>query len=328
MAFDSVPWFVGGGAEHSPEIARVLAYAAFNGNEGVLSSTDLAVSALTTPGAAVNVGPGACAILNRATGGMYQAYAARNISTIPVSVAATGATPRSDMIIARVEDPYMAGEPWADPANAKVGPYVFARLISNVPNTATTVAELNLGYSAIPLARIDIPANTATITQAMLRNLRRVANPRRERIMLTVNPTLPDAGPTENTWKNWPDQAQWNVQIPAWATGAVLSWTLHGVRVERNSTTVDGSTYGQTRLRIGGAEQQVTQGASYDIVTDKSISVDRYTIGGGDTRSIPASIRGQTHQIRIQASRSGGNESINVDAGASVVVDVEFFEST
>ena len=58
MSFDSVPWFVGGGALHSPEVARLLAHAATSGAAGVVTPADLAVSALPVPGASVRVAVG------------------------------------------------------------------------------------------------------------------------------------------------------------------------------------------------------------------------------------------------------------------------------
>ncbi len=176
MTWDSVPWFVGGGAHHSPEVARLLAYAATSGAQGIVTPGDLRVEPLAVPGSSVRVLAGACLILSKAAGGAQQTYVGRNPSEDVKGIAATGSgAGRSDLIVAQIKDPFMPGEPWADPADVTVGPYISTEIIPNVSPTTTTVPS---GVSGIPLARIDIPANTATITKEMIRDLRYLALPR------------------------------------------------------------------------------------------------------------------------------------------------------
>ena len=84
---DTVPWFVGHpGAQHSAESARMLAYMASGGREGIVSAADMRVSALPVPGSAVVVQPGAVAVLNRAAG--QQTYIARVVEAENVAIAA------------------------------------------------------------------------------------------------------------------------------------------------------------------------------------------------------------------------------------------------
>lgn len=332
MAFDPVPFAVGGGAEHSPEVFRTVCYAAMNGNEGVLGYDDLKVTALPTPAAAVNVGPGACGVLARYPGGSYQEYAGRNNATEQVNIAGTGASARTDMIVARVEDPYVSGEPWLDPSNPAVGPYIFNRVISNVPSTATSVKQLNLGFSAIPLARINIPPNSSVITQAMITNLRDLANPRSQRRLYSANPTATNNGPTSSTAVAWPSYAQWNVEVPEWATGMRVAWVLSGILQNRFSTTTDGTTAGYVRISLGGSSGVVTQGAAYDVLVDKAVSNLRVAIGGADTRDTNnsglAALRGTTAVMRFEGSRTGGNTFLIADTGTSIQLDLEFYEAT
>lgn len=94
-----------------------------------------------------------------------------------VAIAATGsAGGRSDLIVAQVEDPNMAGEPWQTPTNPAVGPYIFTRVIPNVPAGTTSLRPLGYsGRSAIVLARVDLPASTGTVTASMITDLRELA---------------------------------------------------------------------------------------------------------------------------------------------------------
>lgn len=235
MAWDSVPWLIGGGAEHSPEVARLLAYAATAGSEGIVEPGDLKVSALTVPGASVNVSPGAALIRNRASGGAQQTYVARNPTRDTAAVASTGSSKRSDLIVAQIEDPYLAGEPWQDPANPKVGPYVFTRVIPNVPAGTTRLQDVAAyaGRSAVTLARVDIPANTAAITNAMIVDLRDVAQPKnREEAWVTNGPAgYGNVFETQDgVWKTLATLTT-TATIPEWATRALVRSSVSGLGV-------------------------------------------------------------------------------------------------
>ena len=179
----SVPWAIASnGAKHSGEVARTLAFAATQGSEGVISVGDMAVQQLAVAGASVQIIPGACAMLNRSPGGDHQTYVDRELATLQLAIASTSSGGgRSDLIVRRVEDPDFPS--WAVPVDPLLGPYSRYAVISGVPNTTTTAKQLNLGYPAIALARIDIPLSTATITTAMIKDMRKVCNPRRQRFV-------------------------------------------------------------------------------------------------------------------------------------------------
>lgn len=309
MAWDSVPWFVGGGAQHSPEVARLLAYGAFRGNEGIFGPLDLQVKATTVPGSTVTIDPGACTIITRSTGEAYQTYVGRLASQDATTISATGGSARSDLIIARVEDPYAPGEPWSDPADPTVGPYIFTRRIPGVPNTTTDVASLGLGYSAIPLARIDIPASTGTITQAMIKDLRKVANPRRERGLDALNlgstVTL-----TNTSGVEFPSGAHWSIAIPAWATQCkiVATWS--------NVVASGSSPAGSMWVTVGSVtSQSVGFGGS-----------GAGTVICGDTIAIPAAMRGTTQTATLVGHVNGGGMSFAMNNWSSAVFDFEFNE--
>lgn len=313
MAFDPVPWFIGGGAEHSPEVARMVAFTAFRGNEGIMGPADLAVKALAVPGTSVRVMPGACAINSRAAGGTYQAYAGRAVSETVVPIATTSSSGgRSDLIVARVEDPFMPGEPWSEPTDVTAGPYIFPRVIAGVPAGTKTVAGLGLGYSAVALARVDLPVSTGTVTQAMITDLRTIANPRRQRRVDVVFPA---------TAVNW-DAASWKtgatsaaLSIPSWATYARIVVTATGLKLNV------GSTYGSMRAEMGAV---VTQSTTYDENWLGGTARTTYATAG--EVSIPAALRGTAQAVALRGWRTVGTGYLTVDAGTTVVYDVEFYE--
>ncbi|WP_086825723.1 hypothetical protein [Streptomyces sp. NRRL B-24572] len=318
MAWDSVPWFTEGGAEHSSEVARLLAYAAFAGGEGIVGSGDLQVRALSSPAAAVNVYPGACAILNRAPGGRYQAYAARLPSADQVPVAATGAAKRSDLVVARVENPYSAGETWALPGDPKVGPYIYTRIVSNVPATTTSVRQVRPNDSSITLARIDIPANASSITQAMIKDLREMVAPRARRRLYTSSPSGDQnwAGNSKGQWVAWPPAARWTVEVPPWATKARIMLTVAGVQVMR------GGVWGSSAWKLG-----TLQGESVTLDTGAGDGSQRIHLISADTISIPSSMRGTVQTLSGMISLDDDNAGVlQADVATTCVLDVDWAE--
>lgn len=319
MPLDSVPWFVGGGAQHSPEVARLLAYSATSGSEGVVRSPDLKVVATGTPSAQVQVRVGAGIILNRAVGGDLQSYIARNPTATTVSVAATSSSGgRSDLIVLQVEDPFMSGEPWQDPADVTVGPYVFVRVIPNVPNTTTRLQDVAgyAGRSAITLARIDIPASTATITNAMIKDMRKMARRRSERQLLTGDA---DAGfaLTSSTFTSWPAASSaFSIDIPEWATSMTAKLELLG---------------GQTAAQVSGELRLVVNNGDYIFGTyaynysAQTNQARQPVIVAGDL-AIPSALQGTTATLRMSGRRSGGSGNLFTVDSTYYLADVQFTE--
>ncbi|WP_435060380.1 hypothetical protein [Streptomyces sp. bgisy060] len=318
MAWDSVPWFTEGGAEHSSEVARLLAYAAFAGGEGVVGTGDLQVRALPSPAAAVNIYTGACAILNKAPGGRYQAYAARLPVADQVPVAATGATKRSDLVVARIENPHSVGETWPQPSDPKVGPYVYTRIISNVPSTTTNVRQIRPSDSAITLARIDLPANTSSVTQAMIKDLREMVAPRSRRRLYTSSP-LGDQnwpGNAKGTYAPWPPAASWTVEIPPWATKGRIMLTIAGVQVLR------GGVWGFCAWQLGAIRSE-----SVVLDTGKADGSERIHLISADTITIPTSMRGTVQPLRGLIALDDDNAgTLQADVATTCILDVDWAE--
>lgn len=317
MALDTVPWFVEGGAEHSAEVARLVAYLATGGAEGVVTSPSFRVQALATPGEGVRVVAGAAVVRNRALGGDYQSYIARQaVETELDTNPSTSAGPRSDLVILRVENPHISGEPWQQPGDVKIGPYVFLRVIEGVHSTCRSVHELNLGYSAITLARIDFPPSTGTVTAAMITDLRSIVNP-------TTGVQPPPGPPTDDDecddpdpnpdpcpgngddgdnddgepcdhdqtdYFNWPEQAVWNIKIPSWATHVDIRLEIINAQLRH------GSLGGYIRILMGGTSLPEGRWRCDwpNATVRQSIVHERADV------PIPPSLRGKTVQWRIQ----------------------------
>ncbi|MCX4666446.1 hypothetical protein OG453_07160 [Streptomyces sp. NBC_01381] len=296
------------GATHSAQTFRQMIKDLSHGAEGVTEAGDLKVTSLPVPGGGVQVGDGSAVIRGKAN--MWQgSYTAYNIGPSTVPIAPTGAVPRSDLIVLRVQDPEFEGG--LDPAKDAIN---FFDVIPNVSSTTTSVPK---GVTGVGLARLDIPANTGTITAAMIRDLRKVANPRRERTLYTAYPSkLTKAWRDDDKWHNWPPDARWQIPVPEWATKLILTITLAGLRMDFDSL------YGRLQPVFGSIEGQDT------VVDDNQGKVvRRSTAVVADTITLPASYRGTTQTLYMQASMSANwKGDLSVDGGTSIITDIEFTE--
>lgn len=322
---DATPWFVGGGAQHSPEVARLLAHVATQGAAGIVGVGDLRVSAQPTPNGQIRIAPGAVIIPNRYAGGGQQSYSLRNSTQTDVTVVPTGSGGgRTDLVIARVLDPQYEGNPPADPVTFDYGRL---QVLQGVPAGTKTVKELGLTYPAVALARISIPASTGTITSGMITDLRRVANPRRERAMVTIFPTgnwRQKTAQQINTasYSSWPitvDQRP-TVYVPEWATQLDIVAHLSGVIYRKGSTAADTAA----GIRTGFANTTPSQNGI--LVQDAEDSDNRYHYTVVGSHVVDATLRGTEQRINIQAYRSSGTGLWYGDYQTSVVIDWEFSE--
>lgn len=309
MAFDPTPWFIGGGAHHSPDVARLLAYAATGGKEGVVGPGDLKVNASSST--SVTVDAGACVILNRSAGAQQQSYVGRATSTTGVPVTATGAGGRSDLVVVRVEDPQYS--PWPTPNDPVATQYIRPFVVQGVPAGTTSAADLNLGYSAIALARLDIPANTTAITSAMVTDLRRLASPRSQREVLAGSPAAANVTLTSSTFVTFPDYRP-QVVVPPWATHAIV--LVHVTSIGR----VSGDTTGALHVQLG---PQV--GADVPFNQEGTAGDERITLMLASELDVRA-MQGRLQTLVVSGRRATGPGMLKTLTGTRVVYDVQFVE--
>lgn len=298
------------GATHPAQQFRMMTRDLARGNEGITEGDDLKVTALGTPGTSVQVSDGAGVIRGKAN--TFQgSYNVCNIGSMNVPVTATGGSPRSDMLVLRVLDPEYEGA--LNPATDQI---MYFYVISNVGNTATVVPA---GYTAIPLARIDIPASTSVITNAMIVDIRQCANPRRTRDLYTQSPASASTEITgsSNAFASFSTAAGWTITVPTWATKVTIRLDIAGLRL---STA---NFFGNLRTFFGSS--LTTQSVVVD--DNQGTGVRRITAITGDNLVIPTAYRGTSQVLRAQAAGATGNTGkISVDTSSTLFADVEFFE--
>jgi hypothetical protein len=323
--FESPPWMIGGNVRHSVNIARVLAYAAFGGDEGIIGPKDLEVAATSTASGNVRIFPGVCSINNRGTGIKYEGYIGRLAIEDTLAIAATGGSGRADLVVVRVENPYQTGEPFTPPASGvdpNTVPYIRPYVISGVSSTATQVKTLGLGYSAIPLARINMPANVSTVQQGYITDLRNLTNVRQYDTFKVASPvaTTVLTSPA-GTYVAFPPAASMSVAIPEWATHMMAKATLAGVKYGGAVGTAT-NVYGNVRLTMGSMVSQTT---SYDFSV--ASSYDRSTIFAGSPGiAVPAAMRGTTATLQLEGVKAGGTTSLTADPQTTASLDVRFYQ--
>lgn len=320
MAMERVPYLVGGGFEHTAEIMRAALAASTSGAEGIVLPGDFRVGPLPVPGTSIVVGPGNGLIRNSYGGGGSQTYAVRAPEQTELPIQATGsAGARTDLVIARIDDPTYAGTEF-DPATFEAAKF---EVVRGVPASTRTAKQLNLGYPAIEIARVTLPASTGTVTAGMITDLRRVALPRRERGLLTIYPSGSVGGTygpphtASAVYSSWPfrPEERPTIYVPDWATQLQVVVNISGAYYIPGSSA--DSVLG---LRTGfGA-----LGAQNGIAIETNKGRHHYSVVG--THSVEASRRGTEQLLNVQAQQTRGDGTFYGDYQTSVGIDYEFSE--
>lgn len=289
--FDPVPWVVEGGRV-TDETARVFANIATQDTQGISLPGDFKVTALTVPGGAVTIASGGMVVRNRQAPG--QSYIGRASSPTQVTIPSTAASPRSDLLIARVKDPqYSPWQPWpvgTPPETVLSGPYFEPFVVSGV-SASTTLAEQVVGYSAVELARIDIPANTAAITQAMVKPMVQLHRPRTWRDLtssLGTDLILSDA----TNWQLFPAFTP-TFRVPPWATHVEMIVSISSF------SQIMAAADGFLRTRLGGTLVSAINRLDLDTWTDGVRLSTEMVLSG----AIPVAERGTLVQARLEGMR-------------------------
>lgn len=324
MALDPVPFLIGGGVEHSPEVVRQAMYDATGGAEGISSTSAYLVQAQATPNGSVRVAPGGATLLNRYPGGAGQSYTGvRNISQTSVTVTPTGsAGGRTDAVILRVYDPQFEGQPPADPND-----FQYTRLATvTAPAGITRIEQLGLAYPAILLARITIPANTGTITSGMIKDLRELANPQRSEVLrarplITADAETLTSGNPAGEW--FPNAGgEQRIVVPVWATRALIEAKWMMVREPA------GDASGQIWVEWGpfvstGIRREKTQKYDFNAANTSDVSRGHWEVA--DDMYVPEDVRG-TEQVFVMkgwlraAVPLGARPQLDATSGVSLRV--------
>lgn len=304
-----LPAYAIDGGRVPASMLRMVAWVATGGASGIVTPTDLKVTALTTPGGAVSIAPGGAIIPTRfGNSTKQQSYAVANDQAFNVSIPAAGASGRTDYVILRISDPQYAGQAPANPEEA-----LYCEVV--------TVSSLPTSYPYVPLAKIVLPSNTATITNAMITDLRKVAVPRRSRHLFAYNLTGADQDVLAGT-ETWPDLVHY-VDIPEWAVKAHIVATFAQITVPTGT-----NQQGWLSARLSGGGMGIsTAPTRFD--GSAPASRTRQTYVTADDIDIPPQMRGYANgelRTRAQVTAGTGTGALKFDAGSAVIIDIEFYE--
>lgn len=328
MALEMDSWAVTG-AQSSARIARLQLQSGTASGNGVVNSDHLQVLPLSVPGTSVRITSGGATILGREQ--TFQgSYFAFNVGDAELAISPTGSGGgRSDLVVLQVEDPNIDGTPWGH--DVTTDPVYYFRVIEGVSSSADTAPS---DRTAVALARIDIPSSTATITAGMITDVRVVANPRTERVVLMQEAaplpggTWDEAGDYVTDFERWP-QNQWPVRIPDYATEAQVKaeWNL----VFFDPLGGDAGTYdarGLVRVGFIGAETNAfTEESPYNLNPTSGTNGYRTSVATGRKVAIPPELRGTTVSVRMYAKGDAGQRGrLIANEGSTFILDITFNE--
>lgn len=329
MAFDSVPWFIGGEAEHSAEAARNQTWIATQGATGVVQPRDMRVTATSTPSGSVNIAPGGAVIESTYQGASQQSYTVRNPTQTSVSIPPNNTSGVARRYVwAQVTDPQYEG---AQPSDVALGPYTRP--------VVTTSATPPGSHPAVLLAEIRMGANTATVTQSMIFDARDVANPRRRELAIpipTINKHIDGWSHTlrhkfdENGLRGekFPDQPNdLVVPTPSWATAVIYEAQITSVGYDgRSSWGAFWLNYGPV---AGAREKYKTQGFGWDAMEAGFRYGSNWLMS--EYQSLPADCRGTDMNVTIRAAISTSANAqrgvVSLGSWSGVLIRMTFLEA-
>lgn len=318
------------GAKIGAALARRALYAGAR-NGGIVQIDDLKVSPLDVNGVGIQISEGVGLVLNGYQDDPNEVYVISNPgghTLTPSEMPAANPAARSFMVAVVVGDPDFsaAGHPWMPSDGIPVEDredfqYVRFTLIPVAAGETT----LDVPYPALPLARLDIPANTSTINASMIKDVRTLAQPRQSQEIFTSSAAQftnasPQYVPSGTAYGNWGNYAP-SVKVPSWAKRAILVGHINGAILSDTTSNVAGSV----RAKLGTVVGPVT---SFDYpvgtggIRDNLMAAGEYDV---------SSIAGTTVVIRVEGFESlpaspATAKRLRLQAGSQIVLDVRFFE--
>lgn len=287
MTFNFAPWAIDG-ARTAAGLARLASYAGGGGRSGVIRPLDLRVTALATPGPGLRIGAGGAMVLNHYLSNPDESYVVSN----PASHTVLAATmPPSQpgttyyLVCVVVGDPEFdqTGHPFMpsgalDPADAPDFEYVRVVIVP-CPAGTTRFETLGYNYPAYALARLEVPANTTTITNAMITDLRDLSKARTSTEMLVGRPSHEFGFGTwlGAAWSTFSDFQPY-INVPSWATRMQVLYHVGGLG---NSGAAVGEVRGMVAGTSGPAETYDIDGASErtNLMAATDVNVSAYAGG-------------------------------------------------
>lgn len=317
------PWAIDGAKLNGAQ-ARSQLFKATSGARGVTLPGDLKVKALPTPGAFVRIGPGGATLPNDyLTNGGGQSYGTLMVASEDLPVPATGSGGGATRyVIQRIIDPEYSGQTPADPLTYRYDPFVLVSSVNALP------------YPYVVLAKINQPANTATITNAMITDLREVANPRREEVLrysATLSAGTETLVATRGLGEWFPNAGgQQSVDIPEWATRVLIEarWLSARYDLSKAGFGRQWVEWGPGAGGSGGTQDRLyrTQEFAWDQPNSTS-GIMRTDLSTVADMAVPAAMRGTTQQFIFKAKITGGAAgSLTIDGLSGVSLKLTFLQ--
>lgn len=318
MTFNFAPWAIDG-ARTTAALGRLASYTTGGGRSGVAKPDSLKVLPLEVPGNGLRITSGGATVLNHYLADPDETYIVSNPGTHVVTSADMPApVPQTahylvcvvvgDPEFDQTDHPYMP----STPIPAEDAPdYEYVRIVV-VPCAANTTQfeQLNLAYPAYALARLEVPPNTSTITGAMITDLRKLAQPRSERKILSAQPAA-GAAVTSADFITF-GSFQPVVEMPPWATRVTVIATIV------SAAHISPEVIGQVKLLVGGFHGAAVY---YHMTSGERSTLQVVFVG-----DMPQ-FAGQNIQLNLFANRTSGTGQISIFDGTNLTYDVQFDEN-
>lgn len=330
MTFSNTAWAINGPLTPA-SLARRAEFAAAGGNRGVVSVDDLKVTALSTPGQGIQISSGTGLIPNYYQGSVpKEMYVVSNDGTHTVAASDMPSSSTSDRwfvvgIVIGDPDYSQSGHPWMPSGGVPAGEedtfqYVRPTLVQ-VANTSFLDAlkdsfGITGGYPVLPLALIHIPANTTTVQQSDIIDLRRLANPRTTGQVKTSAPLSSQFIHSGTGFENWPVAGYPLIYVPIWATRVTAVIMATGV------AHTGGNVTGYVQALFAN-----TTGEAIKFDAGSSTDADRQTLVATLDKPIEAARRGTSQACTLQAYKTPSDPgTLALDAASLVTYIVNFYE--
>lgn len=300
---------------------------------GVVRPGDLKITQMDVPGAGVKVAVGDALIQSRAPGAGRETYgvplttAQNYLGDAGTGLPGTGSSVpsggRRDMVFLEILDVglptfYTPQVDWPAGQSAKIS------VVQNVGASAQKVEDVPAlaNVTGYALAVITYPASTATVTNAMITDLRVVQSPRRSEVVFARPRVGGDDGPqmyltatVASGGEYFPGGAgipnTFEVDVPAWATRMVLDASWMGMYYAASQNPIGrywieyGDEYKPHTWPNNRQYEFATQQFGFNAPGIADVSSDYW--GLMDEVPVPAKLRGKRITIAFKAGKSAGN---------------------
>lgn len=327
MAVDRVPWAVSTqGVPHDAALARVATFLATGPKRGIVPAGSASGATLptTTPSSSVRVMPMVAVAPNSYPGRFGESYALRNLSETLVPIRATGSGGgRSDVIIFRVDDPALGGGTVADVSTHDFARFQVVESVSaSIVSATQLAAQHNLAFPFVWVARVTLPASTATVTASMIDASGRVQiGGQTETAVRTRSGDIGGRTLVSRTGESFPPVGgQHSLYVPEWATRMRIRAEWQGIQYKGGA-----NTYGAFWVRYGTTD---TTKPYFDSPSDASGTItDSWLLV--DDVAVPEDMRGTTVPFHMWASL-GSNapaSSVTIQPRSQTLLEVTFRET-